>query len=156
MLKGQVGDDAKVQYVEGDLSTVAERNGTDVPTSLRRRRSQFRFTLSRDEFYPGLPTNITPISETSWDIEGAAPQENNFASDAAAAVMLWGRTKLLGCRKGMVQAEHLRRNPFYAPYQDKKVCFKRIDSGEDGTSHQEGADGGSREVQGGEREAKGG
>jgi hypothetical protein len=89
-LKGQVGDDAKVQYVEGDLSTVAERNGTDVPTSLRRRRSQFRFTLSRDEFHPGFPTNITPISGTSWDIEGATQQEDGFASSAAGAVMFWG------------------------------------------------------------------
>ena len=89
-LKGQVGDDAKVQYVEGDLSTAAERNGTDVPTSLRRRRSQFRFTLSRDEFHPGFPTNITPISGTSWDIEGATQQEDGFAGSAAGAVMFWG------------------------------------------------------------------
>ncbi len=34
-LKGQVGDNAKVQYVEGQLTAVAERNGTDVPTSVR-------------------------------------------------------------------------------------------------------------------------
>jgi len=89
-LKGQVGDDAKVQDVEGDLSTVAERNGTDVPTSVRRHRSQFRFALGRNEFNPGFPTNITPISETSWDIGDATPHENSFVSDAVAAVMLWG------------------------------------------------------------------
>jgi hypothetical protein len=98
-LKGQVGDDAQVQYVEGDLSTVAERNGTDVPTSLRRRRSQFRFTLSRDEFHPGFPTNITPISETSWDIEGATQQEDGFAGSAAGAVMFWGGQTYLEAQK---------------------------------------------------------
>lgn len=88
-LKGQVGDDAKVQYIEGDLSTVAERNGTDVPASLRRQRSQFRFVPSRDELWSGFPTNIT-ASAAGWDNEGATPQENSFVSDAIAAVMLWG------------------------------------------------------------------
>ena len=89
-LKGQVGEDAKIQYVEGDLSTVAERNGTDVPTSLRRRRSQFRFVPSQDESYPGFPTQITGISGTGWDSEGATPQEDGFAGAAAGAVMFWG------------------------------------------------------------------
>lgn len=89
-LKGQVGNDAKVQYVEGDLSTVAERNGTDVPTSLRRRHSQFRFVPSRDESYPGFPTQITEISATGWDSEGATRQEDGFAGSAAGAVMFWG------------------------------------------------------------------
>ena len=88
-LKGQVGDDAKVQYIEGDLSTVAERNGTDVPASLRRQRSHFRFVPSRDELWSGFPTNVT-ASAAGWDIEGATPQENSFVSDAIAAVMLWG------------------------------------------------------------------
>ena len=88
-LKGQVGDDAKVQYIEGDLSTVAERNGTDVPASLRRQRSQFRFVPSRDELWSGFPTNVT-ASAAGWDSEGATPQENSFVSDAIAAVMLWG------------------------------------------------------------------
>ncbi len=119
-LKGQVGDDAKVQYVEGDLSTVAAHNGTDVPTSLRRRRSQFRFTLSRDEFYPGLPTNITPISETSWDIEGATPQENNFASDAAAAVMLWGGQNYLDAEKEWFKPNTCVEILFTPPTKTKK------------------------------------
>lgn len=88
-LKGQVGDDAKVQYIEGDLSTVAERNGMDVPASLRRQRSQFRFVPSRDELWSGFPTNVT-ASAAGWDMEGATPQENSFVSDAIAAVMLWG------------------------------------------------------------------
>ncbi len=119
-LKGQVGDDARVQYVEGDLSTVAERNGTDVPTSLRRRRSQFRFTLSRDEFYPGLPTNIRPISETSWDIEGAAPQENNFASDAAAAFMLWGGQNYLNAEEEWFKPNTCVEILFTPPTKTKK------------------------------------
>lgn len=88
-LKGQVGDDAKVQYIEGDLSTVAERNGTDVPASLRRQRSQFRFVPSREELWSGFPTDVT-VSAARWDSDGAAPQENSFVSDAIAAVMLWG------------------------------------------------------------------
>jgi hypothetical protein len=88
-LKGQVGDDAKVKYIEGDLSTVAERNGMDMPASLRRQRSQFRFVPSRDELWSGFPTNVT-ASAAGWDIEGATPQENSFVSDAIAAAMLWG------------------------------------------------------------------
>lgn len=89
-LKGQVGDDAQIQYVEGDLTTVAERGGTDVPTSVRRRHSQFRFVPSHDEFHPGFPTNITGTSATGWDIEGASQQEDGFAGAAAGAVMFWG------------------------------------------------------------------
>jgi len=89
-LKGQVGEDAKIQYIEGDLSTVAERGGTDVPTSVRRRRSQFRFVPSQDESYPGFPTQITEISATGWDGEGATRQEDGFAGAAAGAVMFWG------------------------------------------------------------------
>ncbi len=97
-LKGQLGDDAKVQYVEGDISTVAERNATDVPTSLRRQRSQFRFVPNRDELWPGFPTNIA-VSATGWDIEGATPQENSFVSDAVAAVMLWGGQNYLDAER---------------------------------------------------------
>jgi hypothetical protein len=89
-LKAQVGDDAKVQYVEGELSTVAERNGTNVPPSVLRRRSQFRFALGRTESFPGFPTDFTVLSATGWDLEGATPEENSFASNAIAAVMLWG------------------------------------------------------------------
>ncbi len=54
-LKGQVDDDATVQYIEGDLTTVGERGGTDVQSSVRRRRSQFRFVPSRDEPIQGFP-----------------------------------------------------------------------------------------------------
>ena len=97
-LKGQVGDDAKVQYIEGNLSTVAERNGTDVPASLRRQRSQFRFVPSRDELWLGFPTNVT-ASAAGWDIEGATPQEYSFVSDAIAAVMLWGGQNYLDAER---------------------------------------------------------
>ena len=99
MLKGQVGDDAQIQYIEGDLTTVAERGGTDVPTSVRRRRSQFRFVPSHDEFHPGFPTNITGISATGWDIERASQQEDGFAGDAAGAVMFWGGQTYLDAQR---------------------------------------------------------
>jgi hypothetical protein len=98
-LKGQVGDDAKVQYIEGNLTAAAERNGTDVPTSVRRQIEQFRFIPSRDEFYPGFPTNVTVLSATGWDLEGATLQENSFVSDAVAAVMLWGGQNYLDAER---------------------------------------------------------
>lgn len=98
-LKGQVGEDAKIQYIEGDLSTVAERGGTDVPTSVRRRRSQFRFVPSQDEFYPGFPTQIIGISATGWDSQGATQQEDGFAGAAAGAVMFWGGQTYLEAQK---------------------------------------------------------
>lgn len=117
-LKGQVDDNAAVQYIEGDLTTVAERGGTDVPSSVRRRRSQFRFVPSRDESYPGFPTNIIGLSATGWDIGGASQQEDSFAGDAAGAVMFWGGANVLGCTEGMAQAEYLRGDHLHAGHQD--------------------------------------
>lgn len=97
-LKGQVDDDAKVQFIEGELSTVAVRNGTDVPASLRRQRSQFRFVPSREELWPGFPTHVT-ASANEWDSDGATPQENSFVTDVIAAVMLWGGQNYLDAER---------------------------------------------------------
>jgi hypothetical protein len=98
-LKGQVSDDATIQYIDVDLSTVAERGGTEVPASVRRRHSQFRFVPSQGERWPGFPTNITGLSEAGWDLEGAIQQEDSFVSDAAAAIMLWGGQTYLDAQK---------------------------------------------------------
>lgn len=98
-LKGQVSDDATIQYIDVDLSTVAERGGTEVPASVRRRHSQFRFVPSQGEIWPGFPTNITGLSEAGWDLEGATQQEDSFVSDAAAAIMLWGGQTYLDAQK---------------------------------------------------------
>ncbi len=98
-LKGQVSEDATIQYIDVDLSTVAERGGTEVPASVRRRHSQFRFVPSQNELWPGFPTNITGLSEAGWDLEGATQQEDSFVSDAAAAVMLWGGQTYLDAQK---------------------------------------------------------
>jgi len=118
-LKGQVGDDAKVQYIEGNLSTVAERNGTDVPASLRRQRSQFRFVPSRDELWPGFPTNVT-ASAAGWDIEGATPQEHSFVSDAIAAVMLWGGQNYLDAEREWHKPNTCVEIVFNPPTKTKK------------------------------------
>lgn len=118
-LKGQVGDDAKVQYIEGDLSTVAERNGTDVPASLRRQRSQFRFVPSREELWPGFPTNVT-ASADEWDIEGATPQDNSFVSDAIAAVMLWGGQNYLDAEREWHKPNTCVEITFTPPTKTKK------------------------------------
>jgi len=69
-LKEQVDDDAAVQYIEGDPTTVAERGGTDVQSSVRRRRSQFRLVPSRDESYPGraqIPSATFLGDNVAWE-----------------------------------------------------------------------------------------
>jgi hypothetical protein len=94
-LKGQVGDDAKVQYVDLNASTVSERGGTDVPISVRRKRVQLRFVPSRDEFYPGLPTEIVGVSATGWDTAGADQYEADMESNFLAGLMLWAGVNYL-------------------------------------------------------------
>jgi hypothetical protein len=119
-LKGQVSDDATVQYVEADLSTVAERTGTGVPASARRQLEQFRFVPSRDEFHPGFPTNITILSATGWNIEGATVQQNNFASTAAAGVMFWAGQNYLGAEKEWNKPNTCVEITFTPPTKTKK------------------------------------
>ncbi|MGB4069571.1 MAG: hypothetical protein WBK08_16205 [Nitrospira sp.] len=118
-LKGQVGDDAKVKYIEEDLSTVAERNGTDVPASLRRQRSQFRFVPSREELWLGFPTNVT-ASAAEWDMEGATPQEHSFVSAAIGAVMLWGGQNYLDAEREWHKPNTCVEITFTPPTKTKK------------------------------------
>lgn len=69
-LKGQVGDDAKLQYIEVDVSLVIERGGTDLSAVARRERHQFRFTPDRG--FPMLPTHFSESSALGWGSEATA------------------------------------------------------------------------------------
>lgn len=67
----------------------------DVPTSVRRQRVQIRFVLSRDEFYPGLSTNMSVISSTGWNAAGTDLHENDIASNFLTTLMLWAGVNYL-------------------------------------------------------------
>ena len=86
-LKGQIGDDAKLQYVDLDASIVSEQGGTDVPTSVRRKRVQVRFVPNHD--IGGIPTEFSNWSATAWDSGGIDPKESAAADYLLLAVMVF-------------------------------------------------------------------
>ncbi|MBX3302000.1 MAG: hypothetical protein KF693_07285 [Nitrospira sp.] len=63
-LKGRVGDDAKLQYVDLDALLVAGRGGTNLPTRFAHQRQHIRFLPSN-----GLPTQFSNWSVSEWDAE---------------------------------------------------------------------------------------
>jgi hypothetical protein len=81
-LKGQVGDDAKLKYIDVDASIVIEVAGTDVSTSVRRNRYQFRFNPSSFA--------ISNAMATAWESSGGAePKDSDTAASLLAAIMLF-------------------------------------------------------------------
>ena len=74
-LKGRVGDDAKLQYVDLDASLVIGRGGTNAPTSFAHQRQQVRFVPDRRS--GGLPSQFSNWSVSEWDSALAGAAQSN-------------------------------------------------------------------------------
>lgn len=64
-LKGRVGDDARLQYVDLDASLVIGRGGTNAPTSFARQHQHMRFVPDRRA--GGMPSEFSNWSVSEWD-----------------------------------------------------------------------------------------
>jgi hypothetical protein len=64
-LKGRVGDDAMLQYVDLDASLVIGRGGTNAPTSFAHQRQHVRFVPDRRA--GGMPSQFSNWSVSEWD-----------------------------------------------------------------------------------------
>ena len=67
ILNGQVGDDAKLQYVDIDATLGIGRGGTDRPTLFSRQRQHVRFVPDRRA--AGLPSQFSNWSVSEWTSE---------------------------------------------------------------------------------------
>jgi hypothetical protein len=74
-LKGQVGDDAKLQYVELDATLGIGRGGTDRPTLFSRQRQHVRFVPDRRS--AGLPSQFSNWSVSEWSSELVGSTESD-------------------------------------------------------------------------------
>ena len=81
-LKGQVGDDAKLQYVDLDATLGIGRGGTDRPTLFSRQRQHVRFVPDRRA--GGLPSQFSNWSISEWTSELVGSTE----SDATGMLLL--------------------------------------------------------------------
>jgi hypothetical protein len=81
-LKGQVGDDAKLQYVDLDATLGIGRGGTDRPTLFSRQRQHVRFVPDRQA--AGLPSQFSNWSVSEWSSELIGSTE----SDAIGMLLL--------------------------------------------------------------------
>lgn len=81
-LKGQVGDDAKLQYVDLDATLGIGRGGTDRPTLFSRQRQHVRFVP--DHRSAGLPSQFSNWSVSEWSSELVGSTE----SDAIGMLLL--------------------------------------------------------------------
>jgi hypothetical protein len=86
-LKGQVGDDAKLQYVDLDATLVIGRGGTDLPTLFSRQRQHVRFVPDRRA--AGLPSQFSNWSVTEWNSELVGATESDSMSTLLLAVTVF-------------------------------------------------------------------
>lgn len=77
-LKGQVDDDAKLQYVDLDATLVIGRGMTDGPTLWSRQRQHVRFVP--DHQAAGLPTQFSDWSISEWTSELVGATERDSMS----------------------------------------------------------------------------
>ncbi|UVT15764.1 MAG: hypothetical protein H8K04_18495 [Nitrospira sp.] len=77
-LKGQVDDDAKLQYVDLDATLVIGRGVTDGPTLWSRQRQHVRFVP--DHQSAGLPTQFSNWSISEWTSELVGASERDSMS----------------------------------------------------------------------------
>ncbi|HEU4501769.1 MAG TPA: hypothetical protein VFR82_08970, partial [Nitrospira sp.] len=92
-LKGHVGDDGKLQYIDVEAVVVIMRGGSGLPTTMRRARAVFRFTPDRN--LPVLPTNIVQQTAEAWNFEDADPRDIDLSQTLLASVMAYGGPNML-------------------------------------------------------------
>lgn len=86
-LKGRVGDDAKLQYVDLDASLVIGRGGTNAPTSFAHQRQHVRFVPDRRA--GGMPSQFSDWSVSEWDSALAGPAQREAMNMLLLAVTLF-------------------------------------------------------------------
>ena len=86
-LKGQVGDDAKLQYVDLDATLGIGRGGTDRPTLFSRQRQHVRFVPDRRA--AGLPSQFSNWSVSEWSSELVGSTESDSTGMLLLAVTVF-------------------------------------------------------------------
>jgi hypothetical protein len=86
-LKGLVGDDAKLQYVDLDATLAIGRGGTDTPTLWSRQRQHVRFVPDRQA--AGLPSQFSNWSISEWSSELVGATESNAIGMLLLAVTVF-------------------------------------------------------------------
>ena len=87
ILKGQVGDDAKLQYVDLDATLVIGRGGTNAPTSFAHQRQHVRFVPDRRA--GGMPSQFSNWSISEWRSELVGTAESHAMGMLLLAVTVF-------------------------------------------------------------------
>lgn len=86
-LKGRVGDDAKLQYVDLDASLVIGTGGTNRPTSFAHQHQHVRFVPDRRA--GGMPSQFSNWSVSEWDSALAGTSQSDAMNTLLLAVTIF-------------------------------------------------------------------
>ena len=118
-LKGQVGDDAKLQYVDLDATLAIGRGGTDTPALWSRQRQHVRFVPDRQA--AGLPSQFSNWSISEWSTELVGATESNAIGMLLLAVTVFSGPMYLDAEVAWSHENTCVEITFYAGHQDTKI-----------------------------------
>ncbi|MEQ1679471.1 MAG: hypothetical protein ABL950_02515 [Nitrospira sp.] len=117
-LKGRVGDDALLQYVDLDASLVIGRGGTNAPTSFAHQHQHMRFVPDRRA--GGMPSQFSNWSVTEWDSALAGEAQRDAMNMLLLAVTVFSGPFYLAAEGEWTTANTCVEIVFNPPTKTKK------------------------------------
>ena len=117
-LKGRVGDDAKLQYVDLDASLVIGTGGTNRPTSFAHQHQHMRFVPDRRA--GGMPSQFSNWSVTEWDSALAGEAQRDAMNMLLLAVTVFSGPFYLAAEGEWTTANTCVEIIFTPPTKTKK------------------------------------
>lgn len=117
-LKGRVGDDAMLQYVDLDASLVIGRGGTNAPTSFAHQHQHVRFVPDRRA--GGMPSQFSDWSVSEWDSALAGAAQRDAMNTLLLAVTIFSGPFYLAAEGEWTTANTCVEITFTPPTKTKK------------------------------------
>lgn len=117
-LKGRVGDDAKLQYVDLDASLMIGTGGTNRPTSFAHQHQHVRFVPDRGA--GGMPSQFSNWSVSEWDSALAGAAQSDAMNTLLLAVTLFSGPFYLAAEGEWTTANTCVEIIFTPPTKTKK------------------------------------
>ena len=117
-LKGRVGDDAMLQYVDLDASLVIGQGGTNTPTRFAHQRQHVRFVPDRRT--GGMPSQFLNWSVSEWDSALASEGQSEAMNTLLLAVTIFSGPFYLAAEGEWTTANTCVEIIFNPPTKTKK------------------------------------
>ncbi len=117
-LKGRVGDNAMLQYIDLDASLVIGRGGTNAPTSFAHQHQRVRFVPDRRA--GGMPSQFSNWSVSEWDSALAGGAQSDAMNTLLLAVTIFSGPFYLAAEGEWTTANTCVEITFTPPTKTKK------------------------------------